>query len=185
MLTRFKSSIVPLTIAVSLLIFTSAALAIDYGKPSTTPARSSQASTAGMLRACQARESAVKNRMNHLVELATNMMNKFDKHAQRVEKYYTDKVLPTGKTVSNYDSLVSDISTKKIAVQNALTKAQNDINGFNCASGDPKALMTQFRQDMQATKKALKDFRTSIKNLIVAVHSVTSTEATQSGKENE
>lgn len=172
MLERIKSSIVPLAIATSVLFFVSTTSAADNSGQATAP---------GKLRSCQARESAVKTRMSHLVQLATNMMNKFDRHATRVETFYTKKVVPSGKTVSNYDSLVADINTKKTAVQSALTKAQNDVNGFSCTNGDPKALLTQFRQDMQATKQALKDYRTSIKNLIVAVRGIVGGEASESG----
>lgn len=180
MLNRIKSSVIPLTIAATALIFASAVYAVDYPKASAP--RASQASPTGILRACQARESAIKTRMTHLTKFAENMMNKFDKHVTRVEKYYTEKVVPSGKTVTKYDSLVSDINSKKVVVQAALTKAQNDVSGFNCAAGNPKGAMTQFRQDMQTVKKALKDFRTSTKNLIVAVHTVVSGEASESGK---
>lgn len=125
------------------------------------------------LKSCQAREEGIKQRSSQLIRLVTNMEEKFDKIAQRVKDYYTSKVVPSGKTVSNYAILVSDIQTKKAAVSTALTKAQNDATAFSCTSDDPKAQMTQFRVDMQAVKEALKDYRTSIKNLIVAVHSVT------------
>ena len=101
------------------------------------------------------------------------MEDKFDKHAQRVEEYYTSKVLPSSKTVAGYDSLVADIQAKKTAVTTAISTAQNDANKFSCTGDDPKGHLTQFRKDMQAVKKALKDYRTSIKNLIVAVRSVT------------
>ena len=120
--------------------------------------------------------------MTHLTTLATNMMNQFDRHASRVEKYYTTKAVPAGKTVANYDSLVVDIGTKKGAVQTALTKAQGDVSGFSCSNSNPKTAMTQFRQDMQVVKGALKDYRVSIKNLIVAVRGVFSGEASGSGK---
>lgn len=131
---------------------------------------------AGKLKACQARENAVKTRMSRLTQLATNMETKFDTIASRVEAYYTSKVVPSGKTVPNYDSLVLYIGTKKTAVQTTLTKAQTDADNFSCASSTPKAQLTQVREDMQAVKQALKNFRTSIKNLIVAVHSVTGEE---------
>lgn len=181
MLDRIKSSITSLTIITSALILVSTVSAVD----SVKSMRVSQSTPAGRLTACQARESTIKNRMAHLTALATNMMNKFDRHAARVESYYTTKVVPAGKTVSNYDSLVSDINLKKTAVQVILTKAQNDVQSFNCINGDPKVQMSQFRQDMQAVKRALKDYRTSIKNLIVAVHSAFSGEASESGKMKE
>lgn len=130
----------------------------------------------GQNRSCQARENAIKTRMSHLTLLATNMETKFDSIATRVENFYTNKVVPSGKTVPNYNTLVSNIQTQKTNVQTALTKAQNDANSFSCTSGTPQAQMTQFREDMQAVKSALKEYRTAIKNLIVAVHSVTGTE---------
>lgn len=101
------------------------------------------------------------------------MEDKFDRIAKRVENHYTTKVVPSGKTVTNYDGLVADISAKKTTVQTALTTAQNDSNAFSCTGGDPKLQMTQFRKDMQAVKRALKEYRTSVRNLIVAVRALT------------
>ena len=142
----------------------------------------------GKLRACQARENAIKQRSTHLTQLVNSMLAMFDKHAQRVENYYTTKVVPAGKTVTNYNSLVADIAAKRAAVATALTQAQNDASSFSCTSSDPKTQLIKFKTDMQSVKKALKDYRTSIKNLIVAVHSVTGTinrtEASGSAKVN-
>lgn len=122
------------------------------------------------LKACQARESAIKTRSTNLINLVSTMEEKFDAIAERVEKFYTTKVALSGKIVSNYDSLVSNIATKKSDVQTALTKAQDDLVGFSCDGNDPKAQMKDFRLDMQAVKEKLKDYRKSINNLIVAVH---------------
>lgn len=135
------------------------------------PLQASQAS--GKLRSCQTKEQTVKRRVAHLLELVTEMETKFDTHVQRVETFYTSKVVPSGKTVPNYNSLASDIQTKKSAVQTSLINAQTDAASFSCTASDPKTKLTQFRQDMQAVKATLKEYRTSIKNLIVAVRSVT------------
>lgn len=124
------------------------------------------------LRSCEARQDAVKNRMDSLVKLVTNMEEKFDAIATRVEDFYTNKVLPTGKTVANYDKLVADISAKKDVVTKDLTDAQTKVAAFSCTADDPRGLLTQFRIDMQKVKSDLKNYRTSIKNLIVAVHKV-------------
>jgi len=157
-------------------VFAPSALALGKpiltGKPSGTPSGQFRLGEA-KLKVCQARENVIKNRTEQLVNLVTNMEEKFDAISGRVETYYTSKVVPSGKTVANYDSLVADINNKKAAVGTALTTAQNAVTGFSCTSSDPKGQLTQFRQDMQAVKSALKDYRTSIKNLIVAVRSVT------------
>jgi ABC-type transporter Mla subunit MlaD len=173
--------------SILVLFFVLASTVLAVGKPSDVGAQNAigqgeqarqQAQTRlteAKLRACQAREDAIKKRASRLTQLATNMEGKFDKHAQRVEDYYTSKVVPSGKTVTNYDSLIADIDAKKAAVAAALSTAQNDADNFSCTGDDPKGQLTQFRKDMQAVKKALKDYRTSIKNLIVAVRLVTGT----------
>lgn len=127
------------------------------------------------LKVCQKKEAAIKKRDDQLNKMAETMLTKFADIATRVETYYTSKVVPSGKTVSNYDALVAEIGTKKTAVQTALTKANTDATAFSCTSDNPKGQLTQFRTDMQMVKQALKDYRTAIKNLIVAIRSVTGT----------
>lgn len=129
--------------------------------------------TEAKLKVCQVKEKAMKKQIESLGKLAKNMLDKFDAIFGRVEKYYTEKVLPSGKTVSNYSILVADIQTKKEAVKTALDEAQSNVNSFSCTSSDPKGQLKQFKEDMKTVKSALKDHRTSIKNLIVAVHSIT------------
>ena len=130
--------------------------------------------TGQKLQSCQTRENAIKNRATHLADLVTGMETKFERIAKRVQDYYINTVVPQGKTASNYDSLITDIQVKRETAQVALIKVhQDEALNFNCTASDPKAQMTQFREDMQAVKSALKDYRTSIKNLVVAVRSVT------------
>lgn len=128
------------------------------------------------LKMCEAREHIVKNRAAHLNQLVIKMEDRFDLIAQRVKNYYTNKLVPSGKTVDNYDALVADIAAKKAVVEEAHTKAQTGFNNFSCASGKPKEAMMKFKSEMLDVKKALKEYRTSIKNLIVAVHKVTGIE---------
>ncbi|MBI4990593.1 hypothetical protein HZB96_00695 [Candidatus Gottesmanbacteria bacterium] len=100
----------------------------DVGSSSSRPAITGgpvqNRLTEGKLRACQAREKTIQQRINHLVELVTRMESKFDDIAKRTEDFYTAKVVPRGKTVANYDALVADIQTKKTAVQAAPGKPQ-------------------------------------------------------------
>lgn len=158
----------PALIVSFFLLTTQVASAV--GKPAEF---SSPRSAVAVSKSCEPRANAIKKRMGQLVKLATTMQEKFDAIAARVETYYADTVLPSGKTVTNYTTLVNDIALKKNGVQDALTKTQIDVNNFNCTTGNPKTLFNQFRLDMQTTKTALKNYRTTIKNLIVAVRSVT------------
>ena len=180
---HIRTSLYAVFLTTFALLSTLATPVLALSKPLDVPAQAAtnQAHLAdAKLRSCQAKEDAIKKRASRLTQLATTMEGNFDKHAQRVEDYYTSKVVPSGKTVANYDSLVADIQAKKSAVASALTTAQNDATNFSCTGADPKSQLTQFRKDMQAVKRALKDYRTSIKNLIVAVRSVTGTTESES-----
>jgi hypothetical protein len=131
-------------------------------RPLSTP-------SARIVNACQSREEAVKKHLTQLTKLVTNMLSVFDRHATRVQTFYTSTLVPAGKVLPNYEALVADIQTKRAAVEKSLDEAEAGAADFSCTSGDPKQLLTDYRVDMQATKNALKVYRTSIKNLIVAV----------------
>lgn len=173
MKTKFLSSAILLPL---FLLIVTPALALGRPDFANKPDLSPTGAQNGKIRACQAKENAIKNRISHLTALVTTMESKFDSIATRVKDHYTNKVVPSGKTVANYDDLVADIQTKKDAVDTALKTAQADVDSFSCTSTNPKDQLTQFRTDMKNVKKALKEYRTSIKNLIVAVRSVTGEE---------
>jgi len=132
------------------------------------------------LRMCQAREAGIKTRSEHLVQLSQTMIENFDKTVQNVQTYYVTVLIPADKTVPNYDSLTSDIKTRKNAVQEALAKAKTEFSNFSCESDGPKQILSKFRVNMQLVKELLGAYRTSIKNLIVAVHSVSQGKSEQS-----
>ena len=139
-----KIKILPAFLVLSFVLLATPAFAI--GKPDTLPGRPSDSAagqpsglpaeaqnllTEAKLKACQAREGAITKRMTHLIELVTTMEGKFDAIVQRGEEYYTSKVVPSGKTVTNHDTLVADIQTKKTAVATALTTAQANSTNFS------------------------------------------------------
>lgn len=168
--------VVVITLAI-FLSFPIANTAIAEISPSTTkdPANASQRLTDVKLKTCQNKKAAIQKRNNQLTKTVENMLSKFDSIAARVKAFYDNKVLPAGKTVPNYDALIAEIAAKKAAVQTALDKATTSSNIFDCASDDPKGQLNQFRTDMQTVKQGLKDYRISIKNLIVTIRSVTGT----------
>jgi hypothetical protein len=154
---------------------------------SATPVVRGKSNLAGeKLRACQTKEISVQKRLSQLTRLVISMEGKFDAIALRVKNFYSTKVLAAGKSLSNYAELIAEIDAKKVLVDTALTKTQTDLTGFSCTEGDPKGLLNKYRLNMQAVKKALGDYRTSIKNLIVAVHTlVGDTESPEPGETTE
>lgn len=125
---------------------------------------------AARLKVCEARQQGITQRMNSMVTTATNHVNVFTDIASRVEAFYTSK----GKTVANYDTLVADVNAKKTAAETAIATLKASSTSFSCTDANPSLAGQQFKDAHAAVIKALQDYRTAIKNLIVAVKSVQS-----------
>ncbi len=125
--------------------------------------------TAVKLKVCQTRQEIIKTRSQNLANRANRQFTVFGNIAERVETFYTSKVLPKGITVANYDQLVSDIATQKTGAQTAIAAATAAANAFDCSGDNPKAQLEDFNAKMKIARDALKDYRTAIKNLIVSV----------------
>jgi hypothetical protein len=120
------------------------------------------------LRSCEAKQENIQKRLDQLVKMAENMLAKFTAIAERVRAFYVSK----GLSVGNYETLNAEIEVKKVAVTTALDLARTTSVGFICTADDPKGKLSSFKSDMRAVKDALKEYRTSVKNLIVAVRQV-------------
>lgn len=131
---------------------------------------------------CENRKELAEKRANHVSDLTNKTVDVFSNIASKVEKYYTEKLVPSGKTLPNYDSLVADIDAKKAALLTALNNAKSDIPTVNCESGEVRTDITHFKTDTSKVRIALQEYRKSINNLIVAVRSLTG--KTESGKLN-
>ncbi len=118
---------------------------------------------------CERVEARINKRSDRLVTRAERMTDRFDKIADKVKDYYTDKLVPKGVTIDNYDALVADIATKGAAVDEVVATAKAAISEFDCDGDSPKGVLSLFRGDMKTVITALKDYRTSVVNLLVAV----------------
>ncbi|MBI2195510.1 MAG: hypothetical protein HYU48_00485 [Candidatus Levybacteria bacterium] len=121
------------------------------------------------IRACEARQSAIRKRSDGIVRRAKNQLNVFSKIVQRVQEFYQNKLVPQGKTVANYDSLVANIASSEAAVAPLLSAAQASAAGFSCDRDNPSGQVREFNEDMKAVISALGTYRKSVRALIVAV----------------
>lgn len=140
---------------------------------------------AAKLTACQNRETAIKSIITRIDTRAQNQLNLFSTIANRVETYYVS----SGKTVSNYDQLTTAITTAKASAQTDLLAMQTN-SSFSCSSSNPHGIVSAFQADLKTEINDLHSYRTTVKNLIVAVakaHNVTvndSSSATDSTNTN-
>lgn len=140
--------------------------------PDVSASPSPRRGAPGKLRACEAHMRSIQRRSEHLVRMATKMLTVFAKITQRVQEYYTTVVLPSGRSVANYDALLADIVAKRGAVEVALAQARATAGLFSCTAENPKETLRQFRLDMRGVKQALHAYRKAVRNLIVAVRTI-------------
>jgi len=118
---------------------------------------------------CENRSEKIIKRSTQLSKRAEKQLNKFTEIANRVDNFYLNKLVPKGVTVSNYESLKSDIEARKQEVKDAIEAAKEAAKNFDCAGDNPKGQLETYRLEMKDAIAALKDFRISIKNFIVAI----------------
>jgi hypothetical protein len=124
--------------------------------------------TAAKIRVCEKRKDNIEAIMTRSIARAERHIKLFDGIADKVKEFYANK----GRIVANYDELVA-------AVDAAEAKAEADLatlktQTFECDSDDPKGQAEAYKLAHQTVLQDLKDFRTSVKNLIVGVKSANS-----------
>lgn len=122
------------------------------------------------LEACTKRETSINRHMQRIADRAAKQLEAFNKISERVQGFYTEKSL----TLSNYALLVEDSSAKKAAAEAAIADLKNSSVDFKCDSEDPVGTAEAFKGARQEVVVAMKEYKTSVKNLIVAVKSVAS-----------
>lgn len=118
---------------------------------------------------CEAHVKVAGLREKSLAKRASNMQKRLDKIVTLVKSYYTTKLVPQGKTVSNYDTLVSVVDAKKAALAPLVAKVQTDSEVLTCEDDQAKTEFQTFRTDATALISAFKAYRLSVIDLIQAV----------------
>jgi hypothetical protein len=123
------------------------------------------------LKICQNRETEIKNTLARISDRGAKRIDTFNKIVIRVEEFYIAK----GNILDNYDELAAVVDTNKMIVQDAINDLPLASSNFTCTSDNPRSVITEFKNKNLSLNSALKNYKTSIKNLIVGVKSVQST----------
>lgn len=124
------------------------------------------------LRVCEKRKSSITNIMNRSITRAERQLQLFDVIAERVKGFYVDK----GYSLDNYDELVAAVDDAKANTEANLGTLQG-LEPFDCELEDPKGNVEAFKLATQSINNDLKEYRTTVKDLIVGVKSAQSTAA--------
>lgn len=123
---------------------------------------------------CQKREKTIDNIIARMGDRGTRQLDIFTKIADRTEAFYAK----SGKVLTDYDSLVNEVNASKADV---LAVMPTTTVSFKCDGSDPKGMATSFKASRTAENTALKALKTAVRNLIVGVKSVQSTETKTEG----
>ena len=121
-------------------------------------------SSKGKAIACQNRQNAVKTIISRLDTRISNQLSLFTAIAGRVESFYSK----SGNKVTNYNQLLANLSTTSGALRTEYTTLKTNST-FSCSFSHPKAVVNSFLGDLHVVISDLQAYKTSVKNLIVAV----------------
>lgn len=122
------------------------------------------------LKVCEKRLTNIKKIMSNIQERATRQIDVFTKISERTQKFYVDKQYST----QNYDSLVAAVNDKKTATESVVADVAAFGADFTCSGDNAGSFKADVKAQLQAQNDALKDYKTAVKNLIVAVKSANS-----------
>lgn len=113
---------------------------------------------------CERREQKINAITDKSVEQARKHLAVFQKIEDRVKAYHTNKAL----IAENYDALLAEVDAKEAAAVAAIEST--GVIDLDCAvEGDQRQIGTFIKDLVRAQHAALREYRTAIKNLIVAV----------------
>lgn len=116
---------------------------------------------------CENVERNVANRAANFVRHAERHLEVFDKIAERTKAFAIEK----DKQPDNYDALVSEAGAKRAQAVTDIESFKSMAAQFDCDSDNPTAAGKVLKEQAKVVRASLKEYRTSIKNLIVGVKS--------------
>jgi len=120
--------------------------------------------TQGQLKACLNRQNAIQTIIVRIDTRLQNQLGLFTTIAGRVENFYSK----SGKTVSNYSQLLSNVNSTYMTAKNTFSSLQVSTP-FSCSASHPHRIVINFISDLKTTITNVKAYKTAVKNLIVGV----------------
>lgn len=129
---------------------------------------------AAKLRACQNREKAIQNILVRFSDRGTKQLEVFSTIADRTQAFYAEQ----GNTAANYEELLENVNSKKVAAESAVAAVSDNSTRFNCEADNPKEAVNSFKSSLMDMNSALQEYKVAVKDLIVGVKSAQSTTET-------
>lgn len=135
------------------------------------------------LQACEKVEQSLTTRSNKMSASMTKHLGVLEKLQEKIGTLAAKRI-GQGKTINGYAALVTAANESKATAASAIGEVK-DPPAIDCSSDNPKAAVTEFKTSFKSAREALHNYHRALRNLRVAVASVTGQEnrsATSSAK---
>lgn len=120
------------------------------------------------LELCQKREDRINKSMKNIAERRLKQLEVFNKIVDRTIAFYEENNL----ALENYDALLADVNTKRGIAEAEIDNLTSAVVDFDCESEEPLKVSEAFKSAREGVVSSMKDYKTSVKNLIVGIKSV-------------
>ena len=160
-----------IVIAGAAIAMTAPALALSTADTAAAQAAAENRLDQAKLRLCTVRQNTIDSILRRIADRGNRHLVLISDVAIKTKTFYGK----SGKTLSNYDSLVATVNSGKTAAQAAVSQVQADSTTFNCSGSDPVGSLQTFKTDVQAEITALQNYKTAVQALVSGVKSVVGT----------
>lgn len=126
------------------------------------------------LQACKKVEQSLTTKSNKMSESLTKHLGGLEKLQGKVETLAAKRT-GQGRTISGYAVLVTAANEAKAKAAAAIAEVK-DPPAIDCSSDNPKAAVAEFKSSFKSAREALQGYHRALRNLLVAVASVTGQE---------
>jgi len=119
---------------------------------------------------CERLKERVHVREENLTRLANHLVEVFTSIVARVDEFYQTKLVPQGKTTGNYKTLMAEINANQTILRNKLAELQNTVETTSCDGDNPGFVASVLKDQMHEVIAAMQEYKKSVRNLIVEVH---------------
>lgn len=125
-------------------------------------------------KSCEARQASLMKKSQNYSRNAKKHLGVFDSVYAKVLAFQQEKQL----TAANFAALKAAADAKKAAAGSAITALESPNVTVDCSSEDPAEAVATLRESVKNARQALQEYRSAIKDLVVALQAAKTTDDT-------
>lgn len=123
---------------------------------------------------CENHQKTINNKLQAFNKHADTYLDRLNSAFTKLQAYHDNSKV----AVANYDELVAAATAQQTAATNAVTALGSLGTTIDCSVNDPAASLATVKEGAASTRDSLKEYRTSLKALVVALMQANKTTTT-------